>query len=64
MTVKISGKKLLEKIKKLGKNAKKLQRFFFGKIKILTKCGVYDFNDFGIKHKQVVAESRKTITKI
>ena len=60
---KLSKKDLLKKAKKPGKDAMRLHPFYKGKIEILPKCRVRDFNDFGIWYTPGVAEPCKAIEK-
>ncbi|MFH1013938.1 MAG: NADP-dependent malic enzyme [Thermoplasmatota archaeon] len=63
MATKISEEQLLEKAKKPGKDAMRLHPFYRGKIEVLPKCRVQDFNDFGIWYTPGVAEPCKAIKK-
>jgi len=56
-------KQLLEKAVKPGKDAMKLHPFYRGKIEIIPKCCVRDFNDFAIWYTPGVAEPCKEIQK-
>jgi malate dehydrogenase (oxaloacetate-decarboxylating) len=60
---KLSKKDLLKKAKKPGKDAMRLHPFYKGKIEVLPKCRVKDFNDFGIWYTPGVAEPCKAIKK-
>jgi malate dehydrogenase (oxaloacetate-decarboxylating) len=59
----LDEKKLLEKANKPGKDAMKLHPFYRGKIEIVPKCRVRDFDDFGIWYTPGVAEPCKEIQK-
>lgn len=63
MVAKISEEQLLEKAKKPGMDAMRLHPFYRGKIEILPKCRIKDFNDFGIWYTPGVAEPCKAINK-
>lgn len=54
---------LLAKAKKPGEEALKLHPFYQGKIEIIPKCRIRDFNDFAIWYTPGVAESCKVIYK-
>ncbi|MBI2252162.1 MAG: NADP-dependent malic enzyme, partial [Armatimonadetes bacterium] len=54
---------LLAKAKKPGEEALKLHPFYQGKIEIIPKCRVRDFDDFAIWYTPGVAESCKVIHK-
>jgi len=63
-----SKKELLEKAKIPGKKALKLHPFYQGKIEIIPKCTIRDFNDFAIwytpgvaKICQVIAENKEAV---
>ena len=56
-------KQLLEKANKPGKDAMRLHPFYRGKIEIVPKCRVRDFDDFGIWYTPGVAEPCKEIQK-
>ncbi len=60
---KTNEKQLLEKAKKPGKDAIKLHPFYQGKIEIIPKCCIRDFNDFAIWYSPGVAEPCKEIQK-
>ncbi|MDH7507258.1 MAG: NADP-dependent malic enzyme [Candidatus Thermoplasmatota archaeon] len=60
---KINEKKLIEKANKPGKEAIKLHPFYRGKIEIIPKCCIRDFNDFAIWYTPGVAEPCKEIQK-
>ena len=48
--------KLLEKAKKPGKDAMKLHPFYKGKIEVVPKCRIKNFDDFSIWYTPGVAE--------
>jgi malate dehydrogenase (oxaloacetate-decarboxylating) len=56
-------KQLLEKANKPGKDAMKLHPFYRGKIEVIPKCCIRNFDDFGIWYTPGVAESCKEIQK-
>jgi malate dehydrogenase (oxaloacetate-decarboxylating) len=56
-------KRLLEKANKPGKDAMKLHPFYHGKIEVIPKCCIRDFNDFAIWYTPGVAEPCKEIQK-
>lgn len=60
---KLTKKELLNKAKKPGKDALRLHPFYKGKIEVLPKCRVKDFNDFGIWYTPGVAEPCRAIEK-
>ncbi len=60
---KVSVEELLAKAKKPAQDAMKLHPFYKGKIQILPKCAVRDFNDFAIWYTPGVAEPCKDIAK-
>jgi len=60
---KTNEKQLLEKAIKPGKDAMKLHPFYRGKIEVIPKCCVRDFNDFAIWYTPGVAEPCKEIQK-
>ncbi|RLF98703.1 malate dehydrogenase, partial [Thermococci archaeon] len=55
--------KLLKKARKPGEDALKLHPFYKGKIEIVSKCIIRDFNDFAIWYTPGVAEPCKIIKK-
>ena len=63
MASKLPEEQLLEKARKPGKDAMRLHPFYHGKIEILPKCRVKDFDDFGIWYTPGVAEPCKAIEK-
>ncbi len=58
-----NSKKLLEKAKEPGKIALKYHPYYKGKIEIIPKCVIRNFNDFGIWYTPGVAEACKAIKK-
>jgi len=60
---KIEEKKLLKKAHKPGKDAMKLHPFYKGKIEVIPKCRIKNFDDFGIWYTPGVAEPCKDIQK-
>ena len=56
-------KQLIEKANKPAKEAIKLHPFYRGKIEIVPKCCIRDFNDFAIWYTPGVAEPCKEIQK-
>jgi malate dehydrogenase (oxaloacetate-decarboxylating) len=61
--VKNDEKQLLEKAIKPGKYAMRLHPFYKGKIEVIPKCCIRDFNDFAIWYTPGVAEPCKEIQK-
>lgn len=59
----INEKQLLEKANKPAKDAMRLHPFYHGKIEVLPKCRIKDFNDFAIWYTPGVAEPCKEIQK-
>src|SRR5512136_2438208 len=59
----INEKQLLEKANKPAKDAMKLHPFYHGKIEVLPKCRINDFQDFAIWYTPGVAEPCKEIKK-
>jgi malate dehydrogenase (oxaloacetate-decarboxylating) len=59
----INEKQLIEKANKPGKDAMRLHPFYHGKIEVIPKCRVKDFNDFAIWYTPGVAEPCKEIQK-
>ena len=60
---KISEKKLLEKAKIPEKNALIMHKFYRGKLQVLPKCQIKDYNDFGIWYSPGVAAPCREIHK-
>jgi len=58
-----SEKQLIEKANKPGKDAMLLHPYYHGKIEVLPKCCIRDFNDFAIWYTPGVAEPCKEIKK-
>ncbi len=54
---------LLERAKKPGEDAMKLHPFYRGKLEVVPKCRIRDFNDFAIWYTPGVAEPCKDIVK-
>ena len=63
MTAKVTEEELLEKAKQPGKDALQLHPFYRGKIEVLPKCRIRDFQDFGIWYTPSVAEPCKEIKR-
>jgi len=59
----LTKEKLLEKAKKPALDAMKLHPFYRGKMEIVPKCCIRDFNDFAIWYTPGVAEPCKAIAK-
>lgn len=59
----INEKQLLEKANKPAKDAMRLHPFYRGKIEVMPKCRIKDFNDFAIWYTPGVAEPCKEIQK-
>lgn len=59
----ISEKKLLEKAKIPEKNALIMHEFYRGKLQVLPKCQIKDYNDFGIWYSPGVAAPCREIHK-
>ena len=59
----INEKQLLEKANKPAKDAMRLHPFYHGKIEVIPKCQIKDFNDFAIWYTPGVAEPCKDIQK-
>ncbi|MBE0479233.1 NADP-dependent malic enzyme, partial [Candidatus Aerophobetes bacterium] len=57
MAKKLTVEELLAKAKKPGEDALKLHPFYRGKIEIVPKCVVRDFNDFAIWYSPGVAQA-------
>ena len=60
---KLTVEELLAKAKKPGEDALKLHPFYKGKIEIVPKCVIRDFNDFAIWYTPGVAKSCREIEK-
>lgn len=58
---KLTKEELLKKAYKPGQDALKLHPFYRGKIEIIPKCRIKDFNDFAIWYTPGVSESCKAI---
>ncbi len=63
MSKKVSVEELLAKAKKPGQDAMRLHPFYRGKIEVVPKCRIRDFNDFAIWYTPGVAEPCKDIYK-
>ncbi len=63
MSKKVSVEELLAKAKKPGQDAMRLHPFYRGKIEVVPKCRIRDFNDFAIWYTPGVAEPCKDIQK-
>jgi malate dehydrogenase (oxaloacetate-decarboxylating) len=59
----LTKEELLEKAKKPAKDAMKLHPFYHGKMEIVPKCCIRDFNDFAIWYTPGVAEPCRAIQK-
>ena len=59
----VNEKQLIEKANKPGKDAMLLHPFYRGKIEVVPKCRIKDFNDFAIWYTPGVAEPCKEIKK-
>ena len=63
MSKKVSVEELLAKAKKPGQDAMRLHPFYRGKIEVVPKCRIRDFDDFAIWYTPGVAEPCKDIQK-
>lgn len=59
----LNEKQLIEKANKPAKDAMRLHPFYHGKIEVIPKCQIRDFNDFAIWYTPGVAEPCKDIQK-
>ncbi|MCD4784805.1 MAG: NADP-dependent malic enzyme [Candidatus Eremiobacteraeota bacterium] len=59
----ISVEEMLKKAKKPGQDAMKMHPFFHGKIQVMPKCVIRDFNDFAIWYTPGVAAPCRDIEK-
>jgi malate dehydrogenase (oxaloacetate-decarboxylating) len=59
----VTKEQLLEKAKQPALDAMKLHPFYHGKMEIVPKCAIRDFNDFAIWYTPGVAEPCKAIAK-
>jgi malate dehydrogenase (oxaloacetate-decarboxylating) len=59
----LTKEQLVEKAKKPGIDAMKLHPFYRGKIEVIPKCAIRDFNDFAIWYTPGVAEPCRAIQK-
>ena len=60
---KMSVEELLAKAAQPGKDAMRLHPFYRGKVEVVPKCRIRDFNDFGIWYTPGVAEPCRDIHK-
>ncbi len=60
---KISKEELLRKSEIPGKNAIKMHKFYRGKIQMIPRCQIRDFNDFSVWYSPGVAAPSKEIFK-
>ncbi len=63
MSEKLSVEELLAKAKKPGQDAMRLHPFYRGKIEVVPKCRIRDFDDFAIWYTPGVAEPCRDIHK-
>ena len=63
MEKKVTAEELLEKVKKPAKEAMRLHPFYRGKVQIMPKCAIRNFDDFAIWYTPGVAEPCKDIFK-
>ncbi len=63
MSKKLSVEELLARAKKPGEDAMRLHPFYRGKIEVVPKCRIRDFDDFAIWYTPGVAEPCKDIHK-
>jgi malate dehydrogenase (oxaloacetate-decarboxylating) len=63
LTKTVSLEELLAKAKKPGEDAMVLHPFYHGKISVVPKCCIRDFNDFAIWYTPGVAEPCRDINK-
>ncbi|MFQ6066259.1 MAG: NADP-dependent malic enzyme [bacterium] len=63
MSKKVSEEELLAKAKKPGEDALRLHPFYQGKIEMVPKCVIRDFNDFAIWYTPGVAQTCRMIAK-
>jgi len=63
MEKKVTAEELLEKAKKPAKEAMRLHPFYKGKVQIMPKCAIRNFDDFAIWYTPGVAEPCKDILK-
>jgi len=59
----VNVEKLLEKAKKPALDAMKMHPFYRGKIQVMPKCTIRDFNDFAIWYTPGVAAPCRDIQK-
>ncbi len=63
MSEKLTVEELIERAKQPGRDAMRLHPFYRGKIEVVPKCRIKDFNDFAIWYTPGVAEPCKDIHK-
>lgn len=63
MSEKLTVEELIERAKQPGRDAMRLHPFYRGKIEVVPKCRIRDFNDFAIWYTPGVAEPCKDIHK-
>jgi len=63
MKEKLTVEELLARAKKPGEDALKLHPFYRGKLEVVPKCAIRDFNDFAIWYTPGVAEPCREIYK-
>ncbi|MFQ6090778.1 MAG: malate dehydrogenase, partial [Candidatus Bipolaricaulia bacterium] len=63
MEERLTVEELLAKAKKPGEDAMRLHPFYRGKLKVVPKCAIRDFNDFAIWYTPGVAEPCRAIHK-
>ena len=64
MEKRVTVEELLEKVKKPAKEAMRLHPFYKGKVQIMPKCAIRNFDDFAIWYTPGVAEPCKDIKEI
>ncbi len=63
MEKKLTEEELLERAKKPGEDAMKMHPFYQGKLEVVPKCRIRDFNDFAIWYTPGVAEPCQDIVR-
>jgi len=63
MKERLTIEELLAKARKPGEDAMRLHPFYRGKLKVMPKCAIRDFNDFAIWYTPGVAEPCRDIQK-
>lgn len=63
MEAKLTVEELLAKAKKPAQDAMRLHPFYRGKVKVVPKCAIRDFNDFAIWYTPGVADPCRDISK-